>query len=582
VDILEIKHSNRFATIDFLRGLAIWLMLLLHLLMRVYDKSWADDPAQMAQARIIVIVILIFALFLGGWCGFFLLISSIGNMISMQKQLARGKSIGELVLKQVIGGILLLIFAFLTESIIGYHGWLGKLPWEITPLQDHLFRAFHMETIHAVAWCVIVNGLTQGLLSLNNGYKKHTRNMIIYGILTILVIVSTTWVWKGVAQIVPGYPFAQPEGRPHIVQYPIIGQSTLGEYIKLFFLLPLAGHPEPIFPFLAVSYLGSIIGIFLSQEKPSIKFILHGMIYSGIAVIVGLAGTGYMIVTGSQDIGVFLGNTWNIPRLDCWFWWFLVLTGSQVFSTLLILRVIEFRGKAVPFAKKTTYFRRFGLIAFTVYNYQFIDFIPRFLFTKLTGIDAMYSRVNGNVSLILMAGIFLTWAIVMWLWEKVNFIGGMEWMISVLAKLILPKKRKSKRNINESQNNLQSTGSQITLMETKNENNEIEVTVKKIPWWKTDRLNVKGVLYDANFINIISPEKVDHKNLKDSKLSLQLSLLAPVLMIAGVFALDIAIESITTEGKNKYNRWALILSIFGIIRFIGVFIALTFMSGLAI
>ncbi|MHA1795313.1 MAG: hypothetical protein ACTSUK_04320, partial [Promethearchaeota archaeon] len=97
-----------------------------------------------------------------------------------------------------------------------------------------------------------------------------------------------------------------------------------------------------------------------------------------------------------------------------------------------------------------------------------------------------------------------------------------------------------------------------------------------------DRLNVKGVLYDANFINIISPEKVDHKNLKDSKLSLQLSLLAPVLMIAGVFALDIAIESITTEGKNKYNRWALILSIFGIIRFIGVFIALTFMSGLAI
>lgn len=70
---MEVKRSNRFATIDFLRGIAIWMMLLLHLLMRVYDRSWVDDPAQMAQARVIVIVILVFALYLGGWCGFFYL-----------------------------------------------------------------------------------------------------------------------------------------------------------------------------------------------------------------------------------------------------------------------------------------------------------------------------------------------------------------------------------------------------------------------------------------------------------------------------------------------------------------------------
>ncbi|WP_457556481.1 hypothetical protein [Candidatus Harpocratesius sp.] len=566
---MEVKRSNRFATIDFLRGIAIWMMLLLHLLMRVYDRSWVDDPTQMAQARVIVIVILVFALYLGGWCGFFLLISSIGNMISMQKQLARGKTVGELVLKQVIGGFILLFFAFLTESIIGYHAWLGELPWGTEPLIDHLYRAFHMETIHTVAWCVIINGIVQGFLSMNGGYKKIRRNMLIYAILSIIIIAATPLVWNFASRIIPGYPFAQPDGRPYIVQYPIIGQSTIGDYIKLFFLLPLAGHPEPIFPFLSVSFIGSIIGLLLTEEHPSIKLLFYGIIISGLAVLVGIGGFGYAIAIGQQDIGNFLGNTWNIPGLDSWLWWFLILTGSQVFSTLIILRMIEFRGKAVPFAKKTTYFRRFGLIAFSVYNFQFIDFIPRYILTKITGIDALHSRVNGNLCLILMVGVFLTWAIVMWLWEKVNYIGGMEWMISVIAKLILPGKVKSK-------------STQANQVQEQDNFSQNQKRVHKTPWWKTDRINIQGTLYDANFINIVPPEKVDHKNLKDSKLAFQISLLSPFLLIGSIFALDIAIESIAIEGKNKYNKWAIALSILGIVIFIAGFISLTFMSGLAL
>ncbi len=59
--------------------------------------------------------------FLGGWAGFFLLISTICNSISMQNNLKKGLAVSRVLKKQLIVGFLLLIIAYLTESITGYH-----------------------------------------------------------------------------------------------------------------------------------------------------------------------------------------------------------------------------------------------------------------------------------------------------------------------------------------------------------------------------------------------------------------------------------------------------------------------------
>jgi len=550
-----LKGPNRFASIDFLRGIMIWLMLVLHCLMRVYDLSWAGSSESMAQSRIILIVIMVFTLFLGGWCGFFLLVSAIGNMISMQKSLKNGKSISELTLKQVVKGSLLLIFAFLTESLLGYNGYLGHLVfgnyenWHII-----LYRGYHMETIHTIAWCVIINGIIQGLLSRNGGYKKTKRNVLIYIILAFTVILLTPFAWKFADFIIPGYPFAQYDGSLRIVQYPLEGTSTFGDYILLFFLMPLAGQTEPIFPFLVVSFIGSIIGIWITQDHPKQDFAKKGMLVSAVMVIVGLIGTGITIATGTQDLGIFFNETYNIPKLSSWLWWFLFLTGCQIFVAIYSIRVIEFRGKAEPFARKTTYFRRLGFIAFSIYNFQFIDVIPRAIVSLFPNIDALHSRVSGLLSLVILAGIFITWWFVMWLWEKVDYIGGMEWFIAVLTDLILPKNKNQKKNGED----------------------------EKKKWWKIDRLNAKNILINANWINLKSADEVDHKHFVDSKLAFWSAIIGFPVVMFSFFALDIAFESKLTEGTNKYNRWAKILGFTGIFFFAVVFITLTFMTGLAL
>ena len=65
--------------------------------------------------------------YLGGLAGFFLMISAVGNMVSMQKRLQRGTSVKALVIRQVVGGSILLFFAMLTESTIGHGGYFGRI-----------------------------------------------------------------------------------------------------------------------------------------------------------------------------------------------------------------------------------------------------------------------------------------------------------------------------------------------------------------------------------------------------------------------------------------------------------------------
>ena len=112
------KAPRKFITLDFARGIAILLMLTLHVLQNVLDIGQLQSV--MNDQPMIALVVLFFAPFFGGLAGFFLLISSASNMISMYRDLERGSRIRSLVFKQIFGGVLLLAFAMICEGITGY------------------------------------------------------------------------------------------------------------------------------------------------------------------------------------------------------------------------------------------------------------------------------------------------------------------------------------------------------------------------------------------------------------------------------------------------------------------------------
>lgn len=82
-EVAATRRPRRFASIDFLRGTAIVMMLVLHMVSDYLDIDaiFADFGNQ----GLINMLALAVLPFLGGLAGFFLAVSAIGNMVSMYR-----------------------------------------------------------------------------------------------------------------------------------------------------------------------------------------------------------------------------------------------------------------------------------------------------------------------------------------------------------------------------------------------------------------------------------------------------------------------------------------------------------------
>ena len=560
---------RRYASIDFLRGFAIFMMIALHTIQDSLDSSLINN---IGTLPLISGVALILLNFMGGLAGFFLLVSAIGNMISMQRHLQAGKPVKELAVRQIVGGLILLLFACLTEGIIGYKGAIGELirlnpnAWQLA-----LWREYHMETIQTIAWCVIINGAVQALLSRGNAWQKPRRMMKIYAVLAVAVVAATPLIWwlisgpiAGIASpnysgLIPGYPFAYYPGTSgRQVQYPLEGVTTPWGYFYLLLLAPLAGFPEPIFPYLAVSFLGSIVGIIMSQPREEIPrdfpkkgmfvgmaMFLVGIIFlllDYITIMNGSGGAGaaisiYSDIWNHRAYGQF-STTYNGQTIlypaGMWLFQFLVLNGAALFATLLVVRLVEFRGKGARFAKQTTTIRRYGFVAFSVYNYQFFAFPLQLILSLIVYGTPTYQSFTWPGMLLLVVLAYLEFQAILLLWEKVNYVGSIEWCIGTIGAAIIPARKKEKAE-------------------------------RGPKWWQKGMLDVKGSFYEPEWLNIVEVDEIPHEELKESKLAWKLSLMSFLVFPLGISAYLIGKRAIPTEQENKYNRRAMRVGIAGFI-----------------
>nr|MDO8111671.1 heparan-alpha-glucosaminide N-acetyltransferase domain-containing protein [Candidatus Sigynarchaeota archaeon] len=561
---------RRYASIDFLRGLAIFLMLFLHVVNHVLDVG--DILVNLNDVPLINTMVFAILPYLGGLAGFFLIVSAIGNMISMYRHLQRGNSVNSLIVKQVVGGCILLAFAMLTEGVIGYWGAVGEVFLSLDKVDLYwwlpaLYRGYKFETIHTIAWCIIVNGLVQGVLSRHERWKKPALLIKIYAVLAVAVLASTQFLWDMASAITtalgnPGYP----HGSDPLLGNgePVLGLSPWYDHVLYFFLNPIAGAPEPIFPYLAASFIGSIIGIVLSQPRESIpRDFPRKMLWVGLTMF--LVGTVYIILffvvqlAGGVSFGTLADMYRNIWDHHYWtpehgFWplaWvfqFVSLNGFAIMATMLVIKLVEFRGNGAQFAKKTAFIRRFGFIAFTNYAFQWLYYIAWFLVTLL-----FYAN---PYKLIDWGGTVITWVLtlgfyegMMLLWERVRYTGSIEWCVSALGNLLIPAKRGRKEGAKR--------------------------------WWQAAQLDVDGSFYHAEWLDVVEKSEIATKNMRESKLACKLALIGLVSLLFTPFCfvtLQLSRTAEIMEGKNRYNTMARTVSIIGIcvlIAVIGVFWAFT-------
>lgn len=576
------RPSRRFVTLDFARGIAILIMLILHIVKHILDTDTLMSDVNIVTEPIIALSAMIIIPFFGGLAGFFLIASSASNMVSMYRDLEKGKSVRSLILKQIIGGFILLIFAMICEGFTGYWGALGDFflnmnnpaatNWAIA-----LWRWNHFETIHAIAWCIIINGIIHGLLSMNGRWKNRRKLITSYIIMAVVVVALTLPVWILVDKIVPGYPFTVLEPKI-LISTPRIGFETFWEIIRAPFLNVFASPIEPLFPYLAISFVGSIIGIIISQPKEKIdinfprKMFLIGLtmflsgligivfVIANVAIKTGFLVTGdimpivdfyFTIVDHGQWVPAYASY---IPQFS-WLAQFLAVNGFSLILYSILFRLIEFRGISKQFANRSKFVRRFGTIAFTNYNNQWYFFIV-WAFTSFILKGTAYAKLQwGGTALVILLTLGF-YSLINWAWEKIGYIGSLEWFIRTITNNLIPVRRAR--------------------------------FGPDVKWWQKGQVDAETQFYNADWIDIVERPGITTEtkeeivktrtDFRDSKLSFILSIVGLVsifFFITSIFGLLVAINSRKREGKNKYNQAGFIISIVAIVVVVSVFTALS-------
>jgi hypothetical protein len=556
---------KRFASLDFLRGFAIFLMIGLHVVNGILNTDALLD--NMSSNSFLSLLSLVVLPFLGGLAGFFLLVSAASNMVSMYRRLENGQSTNALIAQQVIGGALLVLFAMLTEAVTGYNGAFGifvrdlggTYRWALYS-EIALSRWNWFEMIHTIGWCVMLNGLIQGIISQKGQWKNVSRMIRTYLIIAAVMVVLTIPVWVGVSKLVPGYPWQESAMTGGQLYLPQIGVAPIGYLLASPFLAALAAPMGPVFPFLAISCIGSIIGIVMCQRPDRIPkhFVKKVLVAGLIAFTVGIIGViftmvGVMQAAGFEDgIQLWLDLShfrgWfpdNIERSYgeflspiSWLWQFLALNGFAIMFVMMIIYLVDWRGYGPEFSKSkiVQFIRRFGFIAFSNYNNQWLYYLT------WIGVSILYTgqrriKMDWNGTLLVLVASLVVYHLVMRVWEKVKFIGSIEWMIGTLGAALTPSKWQPE-------------------------------SLRNLKWYQKGQLDVQGGFYQVESVSVVTPDETYHAKLQDSRLIAKLAKISlfSVIFIPFTFATLLLARSIEkNEGPNPMVKTAIRLSLIGII-----------------
>ena len=238
----------------------------------------------------------------------------------------------------------------------------------------------------------------------------------IFGILTIAVIIMTP-IMIEILNLLPDFwdrPASGFETRP------------LGLNILYVILAPLVIDFNPLFPNLTAMFLGTIIGLEISNGQSTKQF-FNKIVLSTIPMMV------LGVVFTFLDLGYGLGE-------------FFTSTGGSILLLMIILYMIDMRGKGTKFAKYSKFFRRFGTMTLTLWCLQWLVVLPLRLMQVIvnavtgTSVDFITGPFynNGRTGWELLGTIAIVigiYHLILWLWEKVGYVGSFEWVtVKLMSK----------------------------------------------------------------------------------------------------------------------------------------------------
>jgi hypothetical protein len=188
--------------------------------------------------------------------------------------------------------------------------------------------------------------------------------------------------------------------------------------------------------------MGALLGYFIIMDVPERKF----MIFSLIFFLVGMLILG---ISALMDWKFLL----NFANEDVPIWVQIFNLGGQVGLFSVFMKYLEFahnRRRHEKAVKLTIWLRRFGVVSLTIYTLgKFLGDGVFWLFegimgpaVDLSGINPILAWNMGEIYLV-MATLIGIWFLVLRIWEKIEFIPSMEWILGLIAWILRMKKSPS-------------------------------------------------------------------------------------------------------------------------------------------
>jgi len=440
-------ESKRIASLDFARGLAIFLMTFFHSFSHVFDHSWyVKDSDRLFDYPKIVLIPLVVLLYLGTWNSFFLLVSCSVNTLGMIRGANRKANLEQMLIKKLVTGVFLLVADIITEGVL-YNGYLGTaiVSKDWGNFDPFLQSFYKIKTLQIIGWSIIVTSIINYYLLREDGQEKFRRNMKIISLLTLAVLIATPVIHN----LVDNMPWVVPEG---LQGWPEVEVQIHNASFKTWLMVIIAGNIEPLFPYLATGLVGSMLGLTLGSEKP-VKKLVKKWVYVSLLLI----ASGISLYLIGLPMSISMRPT--TPS-------YLMQLGGQLGLITLLTYLVEYKDKGKEFANKkiVRLFRRWGMVALTIYTLEIFDLVPSTFLnlilgkaTKVNFLENVFGFEKIYLAMIVGIHSMIWYEVMLRLWSKINFKWSMEWILLKIQYTF--SKQKSRRlDVNYVLNNVEWMG----------------------------------------------------------------------------------------------------------------------------